>query len=211
MACTVMLGVLHLPFAKALLGSAGCPMAARMTGEQLERARHLAMAASLDGVEQDAPSRPALGFELDRTTIAEVHDWSGRHRIECKDAREGFVACSDVPAEYLGRPVGEGRVDELNFAFDGRGRLVNMTTLRIHLSADSASHTGRYIAAGLSGKLGAPQRSSGEFAPERLARAGVGSMASRGFRFRDYIADVQAMNVPSVGPSVREHYMSARD
>jgi hypothetical protein len=36
-------------------------------------------------------------------------------------------------------------------------------------------------------------------------------MSSVSYRFRDYIAEVTAMNGPSSGPSVREHYMSARD
>jgi hypothetical protein len=31
------------------------------------------------------------------------------------------------------------------------------------------------------------------------------------YRFTDYVADVTAMNTPSGGPAILEHYMSARD
>lgn len=51
----------------------------------------------------------------------------------------------------------------------------------------------------------------GVLRPRFPASSEVNSLATRSYRFRDYVADVTAMNLPSAGLALREHYMSARD
>jgi hypothetical protein len=208
-AATLGIGVLHMPFARGLLMRAGgCPMAgAKMTPAQMDRARRMSVATTETG--EVAPARPALGFTLDATTLADVHSWAKRNHIDCDDVRDGLVTCANVPPGALARPDVEKPVDELSLAFDVHGHLVNVTTLRSHLGPDDAARSARDITAALEGSLGVARKVAGDFAPPRLARPGPASLATRAYRFRDYVADVTAMNVPSAGLAVREHYMSA--
>lgn len=210
--CTVAVGVLHTPLARPLLMRlGGCPMAgAHMTPAQMDTARSLAVSASRGT--RIAPFRPALGFALDATTLPEVHAWAAREHVDCEDARAGFVTCSHVDPIAIGRPAIEGAIDELDLGFDVRGHLVNVTTLRSHMRSDDAAKAARDMALWLSAKLGPADRANGgAFDARRLAVAGVDSLATVGYRYRDYFADVMAMNLPASGASVREHYMSANN
>jgi hypothetical protein len=203
--------LLHTPLARPLLMRlGGCPMAgARMTVAQMETARRLSVAQSRGTT--NAPSRPALGFALDATTLAEVHAWAAREHVECEDARAGLVTCKNVAPLAVGRSAGEGLLDELDLGFDTRGHLVNVTTLRAHMSPAAATQAARDVARRLDGLLGPADKATGAFDASRLARGGAESLAAVQYRYRDYFADVATMTLPSSGPSVREHYMSARD
>ena len=121
------------------------------------------------------------------------------------------MTCKDARPEDLGLPAAQGRIDELALEFDPRGRLVNMTTLRTHLTPVSASTEARAIVASLTETLGPAEQHAGDFAASTLGAAPAGSISTVRYRFTDYVADVTAMNAPSSGPSIREHYMSARD
>jgi len=202
-------GVLHMPFARGLLMRAGgCPMAgAHMTAVESEAARHRSLEVSGAGAAL-APARPALGFRLDATTAADVHAWAARERVDCEDTRPGLVECKDVAAAALGAP-GLGAVAELALAFDTAGKLVNMTTFRTGLDARSASASASAIVASLEGQLGPAPRHAGSFDAAHLAQPGARSIAAVAYRYSDYVADVEAMNAPSGGPTIREHYMSA--
>ena len=113
--------------------------------------------------------------------------------------------------ETLGLPSVQGPIDELALEFDPRERLVNMTTLRIHLTPQTASAQARAIVAALAAKLGPADRRAGDFEASTLGARSEESISTVRYRFADYVADVTAMNLPSSGPSIREHYMSARD
>jgi hypothetical protein len=80
----------------------------------------------------NAPARPALGFQLDTTTLADVHAWASQAHVDCSDIREGVVKCTEVSPSALSR-ASEGRIDELVFAFNPQSHLVNVTALRSHL------------------------------------------------------------------------------
>ncbi len=208
---TGLIGLAHAPFARSLLMSlGGCPMAgARMTPAVAERARQMALGA--DRNEPPAPSRPALGFALDSTTLPEARAWARREHVDCEDARPGLMKCTGVPPEVLGLPATQGKLDELSLEFDPHDRLVNMTTFRTHLTPAVASTEAHAIVTSLAEKLGPAERSAGDFAASSLGAAPAGSISTVRYRFGDYVADVTAMNAPSSGPSIREHYMSARD
>jgi hypothetical protein len=205
------IGAAHAPFARPLLMRlGGCPMAgARMTTVEAENARHLAV--SFDRGESPAPARPALGFELDSTTLAEVRDWAHRERVDCDDPRPGLLKCTAVRPGALGLPDADGKIDELALEFNGQGRLVNATTFRTRLNAGAAASEAGAIVASLAEKLGPAQQHAGDFGVSHFAAAGAKSISTVTYRYRDYLADVTAMNAPSGGPSIREQYISAKD
>jgi hypothetical protein len=205
------IGALHAPFARGLLMRiGGCPTAsAHMTSVEMDSARRVAVAS--DRATEAASTRPALGFTLDTTSESDVRAWAAREHASCEDVHPGLMKCADVPARALGRAEVEGTIDELALGFDRRGRLVNLTTLRSHLSPDQASRSAKDIATSLYGSLGVATRSAGSFTTEHLQKPGAASLGSLSYRYRDYVADVTALNLPSEGLALREHYMSAND
>jgi hypothetical protein len=204
-----LVGLAHAPFARSLLMTVGgCPMAgARMTPAMAERARRIALATDRPAL--SAPARPALSFALDTTTRDEAHAWARREGIACEDPRPGLMTCARVEPEAVGLSPTGGRIDELALEFDPHERLVNMTTFRTHLTPAVASAEARAIVASLADKLGPAEQRAGDFAASRLEGPAAGSISTVRYRFDDYVADVTAMNAPSSGPSIREHYMSA--
>ncbi|HEX4449068.1 MAG TPA: hypothetical protein VH044_20145 [Polyangiaceae bacterium] len=208
---TAAVGALHAPFARPLLMRlGGCPMAgaSKMTAVELERARHIG--AEARGTEA-APARPALGFTLDTSTLADVRAWATRTHADCDDPHPGLVVCKDVAPQSLGRDPAEGTIDQLALGFDTHARLVNESTLRQHLAADTASRTARGIVASLESQLGPADRRAGRFDAKALAQPGAAGISTVMYRFSDYIADVSTTNLGVTGPMLREHYMSARD
>jgi hypothetical protein len=205
------IGIAHTPLVRPLLmRMGGCPMAgAKMTPKESENARHLALAVERGST--PAPARPAFGFLLDSTTASDVHAWATSTRVDCDDPRKGLIRCVHVPASALGLPSGEGAVDELALEFDGQSRLVNTTALRTHMTAASAASSARAIVSSLAAQLGPAGRRYGDFDAARLSTSGAFSISTVAYCYTDYVADVTTMNAPSGGPSVREHYMSARD
>lgn len=205
------IGVAHMPFARSLLMTmGGCPMAgSRMTAIEAENARHMALASNPG--HEAAPARPALGFALDSTSVANVRDWARREHVDCDDARPGLLKCSEVSPVALGLPAENGSIDELELEFSDQGRLVNMTTFRSHLNPAQAATEAHSIVSSLIEKLGPAGRKAGAFDPAHLSVSGAESISAVTYRYNDYVADVTAMNTPSGGPSIREHYMSAKD
>jgi hypothetical protein len=201
------IGALHMPFARGLLMRVGgCPMAgAKMTPVEMDAARHLAVAANPGTTA--APARPALAFTLDVTTLADVHAWAKSAHVDCDDVHPGLVKCTDVP----GPRARAGAIDELALGFNTAGHLVNVTTLRQHLSPSQAADSARDLTTALRAELGPGGHTAGTFDAAHLAQPGAYSTAMLSYRFADYVADVTAMNMGASGTSVREHYMSARD
>ena len=202
-AATVAVGLLHLPAARPLLARLGeCPVA-RVSASDIEEARRIAL-RSLRG-DADAPARPALGFELERTTLNDVRSWARAGAIACDESREStLLVCSHVQADALGSD-GRRPIDEVAFAFRLRDRrLVNVTTLSAGVPPQNAADAVAAIAAALAASLGAPEVS--RFPPPRWD--GTRPAFVR-YRYLDYIADVSAMRLPGRGIVMREQYMSA--
>jgi hypothetical protein len=199
-------GVLHMPFARGLLMRAGgCPVGRARLAE-IEPARYAALATERGLV--SAPARPALGFELDRTTPVEARAWADRVHAACEDVREGLVRCKDVPAPALGLPESDGLVGELYLGFSTRGRLVDVSTMRTHLAGVKVV---RDVEEKLASQVGEPQQKSGSFDEAHLSLEGAQSLSALRYRYRDYFADVIAMRFATDGLVLREHYMSAND
>lgn len=201
-------GLLHTPAGRPLLArlGVGCPVKA--SPEDIEAARR-SSARSQRGSET-AASRPALGFALDSMTVSDVKAWADQKQVSCQDIRPGLVRCTDVPV--LAVVGGSGPVMErLDLGFSlSSGRLVNISAWRTGLTGSAAARQLEAVAVSLRGQLGNPTRAAGSRSAEYLA-AGPLHTAIVEYRFKDYIADVSATNIPGRGVSLREHYMSARD
>jgi hypothetical protein len=80
-AATLGVGALHLPAARPLLALIGACPVGRASASEIEDARRIAL-RSLRG-DTRAPARPALSFELERTTLDDVRAWA-RERAESR-------------------------------------------------------------------------------------------------------------------------------
>jgi hypothetical protein len=193
---TLAIGLLHLPWARSWLPHAfGCPVG-RATPAQVEAAQARAF-RSLCGPGH-ARSRPALGFTLERTTLAEVQQWAHERGLACEVRRDGaLLICPAVPASGISTRA-PFVYDELAFGFRLRDlRLVNLTTLRTGLDRQEAGLGFQGLKLELAEKLGEPA----------LQNAGENPFVN--YRFADYLAEVSAMPLPRRGYALREHYMSA--
>ena len=206
-ALTLLGGFLHTKAGRPLLASlgVGCPIKASPAA--IEAARN-GSARSQRGSEA-ATSRPALGFALDRMTLADVKAWADSQHVSCEDVRVGLLRCTDVPVVALG---GSGPlINRLDFGFTlADRRLVNISAWRNGLTGATAAAQMDAVVASMKESVGAPSREEGKRSAEYLA-AGPLHTALVQYRFKDYIADVSATNIPGRGLSLREHYMSARD
>jgi hypothetical protein len=190
-----------MPFARKLLMRAGgCPFGNASLAE-LESARHAAMQPERG--KTPAPARPALGFELDKTTRADTRAWASRSHVSCDDVREGLVKCTSVPASALGVPEADGPVGELYFGFNTKGVLVDVSTMRTHVDPRPAED----IEGRLEAQVGVPQMKKGGFDGKTIATP----VSTVRYRYSDYFAEVIALHLKDEGLVLREHYMSAND
>lgn len=202
---TVLMGFLHTkagrPWLMRLAGIAGCPMG-QANAAQVDAARRGALAK--DRGTQIAPARPALGFALNKTTLAEVRSWAEREHVDCEEERERtIVRCSDVPAPATGRAVELGTMTELLFGFAPHGPLDSVTVLYSRRSAGDASRIARSIESSLTQSLGPPPSRAGAF-------DNAGTTATLAYRFRDYEAELTMSPVSGSGHVVREAYYASR-
>src|SRR6185503_1744965 len=182
---TALIGLLHLPAARPLLAWLGaCPV--RATPTATERARAHALVRLRGTVA--APARPALGFTLDTTTLADVRAWADGHRLACAASmQDTLLKCDGVPAAAI--PGAKAPVDEVAFGFRARdGRLASVTTTTAGLAASAASARLTATAASLSAALGAAPTAS-RLPTDTNDAAGPRLVA---YRFSDYIAGVSA-------------------
>jgi hypothetical protein len=201
---TAFIGFLHTrpgrPWLMKLAGVAGCPLG-RANPARVEEVRRAAVAK--DRGTDPAPVRPALGFALDTTTLADVRAWEKRQGLDCAEEREGtLVKCSEVPAAAVGRPSWEGPIAEVAFGFSPRGPLVNVATLYSRRGPEDTARIALDAKAALERELGKPHADAGSF-------AAAGTTATLAYRFRDYEVDLTASKIPGSGYAVREQYSSA--
>ena len=60
----------------------------------------------------------------------------------------------------------------------------------------------------LDGVLGSTEPDAARFATGRIARAGVEGLATRVYRYDDYLAEITVMHLQDSGVALREHYMA---
>lgn len=206
-ALTAFTGVMHLPFARHfLMRLGGCPIG---TPEQTEASRKTAL-QNARGTEI-APSRPALGFALDGTTLDDVRAWASARGLACEESREAtLVRCTNVPATSIDDASG-GTIAEVAFGLSpSTGRVVAVTTMRNALSGAEAATDMTAVSQRLAATLGKPAATAGAVDSAFLS-AGDYHTATIEYAFRDYLATVTATRIPGRGVVLREEYLSARD
>ena len=206
---TLFVGFLHTKAGRPLLArlGVGCPVKA--SPADVEAAR-LKSARALRGVET-AASRPALGFALDSMTLTDVKAWVAKNDLNCDELRIGLMRCTNVPVSAFGDQETGANVDQLDFGFaPASEHLVNISAWRHGMSGNAAAAQMGSIVSSMAKQLGAPTRQAGDRTAGYLA-SGAMHTAIVEYRFKDYIADVSATNIPGRGLLLREHYMSARD
>lgn len=226
---TAAIGLLHTPLGRpVLVGLArltglggGCP-AARVTAAEVDRLRHIGL-VTVRGTER-APARPALGFRLDETTVAEAEAWATRSGVTCTTAKHGLVSlhCQSVAAEQLpDAAAGDRRapgaelrtIEDLALTFDPGGRLIAVDGFSRGVPLEIAAAVYAASTERLGSALARPDGASPEQEPaERsptlaeVARTPL-LTATRRFRFADYVAILSVSHLPS-GIAVREQYLS---
>jgi hypothetical protein len=192
-------GFAHTSVGRPLFGAVlrvahgGCPFGydRALSPAQRERAQ-LDFAISHRG-ERRARSRPALGFQLDRTTRDEVVAELAAHGIACA-AGKGMsdLTCSGVPSQAL--PNASGPARNLWFTFGVRQQLLSVVALSRASEVAIISETFIATRSALDDQAGAVTKTEGNSDPRALA-AGALRQASAEFRFRDYYALTRATNL----------------
>lgn len=201
-----LVGVMHMPFARNLLRSAGgCPFPSTdrvMTPAEAEQLRVATLAPSK--ALSEAPARPALGFTLEQTQRSDITRWAKAHGIDCKaDRHSSGLTCANVAATQLPAPTSSRVRGSLMFGFTPEGSLVS-----VHYLSRDTSRTNAISRAAeateLLASLAAPLAQQGTLGLERPLSQGRRSVA-----FRNYAAEIAATNV---GPAytVSESYQSFR-
>jgi hypothetical protein len=204
------IGFLHTPAGRPLLARVGgCPVG-NAPPARVEEGRVRAVLQTRGA--EAAPARPALGFRLDETTLADVKAWASHHGARCVEKREGtLLQCADVPSRAIDGPAADAsaKVDDVSFGFTpGTHVLTGISTLRYARVPGGAVATLDHKVSSLEKELGAGKATGQR--DEGYLSGGAYRTAVVEYRFRDYMADVTGMNLPGRGIAVREHYQSAR-
>jgi hypothetical protein len=147
-----------------------------------------------------APSRPALGLAIDSSAPADVRAWAAELGMACE---EGLIQ-SAVRCEGA---VAAGAIRNVYARFDERERLVALDVFRAGAPGALAAAQFDERQRRLEGDLGPPSDSSGE-ATAAYLEAGPLRRAAIAYRFRDFAADVSAVNQSPRGVVLREQYRS---
>ena len=201
------LGWMHTPAGRVVLAKLGVPCPVHAVDPGLVLAvRDAAMARSRGTSE--APSRPALGLQLDGSTDAEVTAWAAREHAGCDAITRGYhyLRCRGVPSDALG--MKGPPVSEIWFSFSPNGRLIAINLYRRGMSEAEARQSWQVAVQGLRQRLGEPMTSTGDLTLSGVIKSPV-AVARVQYTYADYIATVTASHLPYGGLAVREQYMSA--
>ncbi|WP_394841828.1 hypothetical protein LZC95_32720 [Pendulispora brunnea] len=202
------IGALHMPFARPLLAKlgVGCPVT-KGTPRAVDDAR--AIPAAMYIGKPGAPARPAAGFELEKTTLADLEAWAKRQGISCAPLRgnETLRACQDVDARALGEPPTFPPAEEVTFEFRASGTLAVVTVLRRKLPLAEANAMVAESSKRLREVLGAPAKSTGENTAAHFAKGPLQAFQEE-YEFGNYAATLTETRIGDLGMLVREQYFS---
>jgi hypothetical protein len=199
----------HTPVGRPLLArlgaAAGCPVNLDAVDPAKVEAYRTQQLAQRRGVTREA-SHAALIFELGTTRRADVLAWSQRSGASCRAMRQDSVLqCHAVPAEALLEPATAPRVDNLHLQFDSRGRLVAIDLFRMGGSGSAALAWVEARDRDLEQRVGKATSAQGEHNSDYLGARSWNRVAKQ-YRYRNYVAEVSAMNFGQRGVRVREQY-----
>lgn len=199
---TGLIGFAHTSAGKPLLRylTGSCPIGEPLEDAQLDAAR-LTAVAPLRGA-TPAAARPALVFELDRSTQADVVAWAAQHGVACHEERMG-LRCVDVPAGA----ADAAPFDEVLVRFDQSGRLVSIVASFSTQDVEAAVQRWTALSARVEQQAGAATARRGEATPTWLRKNTLGQAAAS-FHYADYLADITATNLGHGRMSVRATFQS---
>jgi len=192
-------GLAHTSAGRPLFGAilrvahGGCPFGYDRALSPAERERAQLNFAITHRGERRARSRPALGFQLDRTTRDEVVARLAARGVACKSGTGmSDLTCDSVPSQALPNATGPAR--NLWFTFGVRQELLSVVALSRANEADIISETFIATRGALDDQAGAVTKTEGNSDPRALTQGAL-RQASAEFRFRDYYALTRATNL----------------
>lgn len=201
------IGWLHTHAGRLLLSKLGvaCPVN-QVDPKRVMAVRDEAMARSRGTAA--APSRPALGLQLDVSTDVEVSGWAARTHAQCAVITRGyrFLRCRGMSAAALG--VVGPPVSEIWFSFGPHNTLMAINLYRRNMTEAETQQSWQTAVQRLRESLGAPTQSTGDLTLASLVNSPV-SVARVRYTYADYIATITASHMPYGGLAVREQYISA--
>lgn len=195
-ALTGLVGLAHLPVARPILlalSGGACPVGAPLSSAAAEQARETTL-APLRG-ELPATTRPALGFDLDLSTVDQATAWATAAGARCADAH-GVLHC----APFTHGAAGMAPADSVDFQWAADGRLLAVSLQR-ELPAGDA------ILAVDAGGTGAITRGKADAA---WLAGGALNQYMRTSTASDYRAQLSATNLGHGRIVEREVYQSLR-
>jgi len=204
--CVVLLigviGFAHTPAGRPLLGAMGrafrkgaCPLGYDRAATPQAREQMRASFARSHRGQLVAESRPALGFELDRTSRAEVLSFMAARGVTCQPATAmADLICPAVPGGVLAADFQLGRSLELWFNFGTGDKLIAVIATSREADARQISAAFSKVTDKLAREAGPATKVSGKGDAPSLA-AGTLRQASSEFAFADYYALARATNM----------------
>lgn len=179
-----------------------------LSTSQMDRFRTQAV-LHLKGAE-NAPYRPALGLNLDSTTIREAANWLQGKGLKCVHGVRGyaFLRCQKVSSKILGLN-NSSLIDEMDLSFNAHGKLIAVNMLHRRLSALQGVDLISAISQTLRSSLGLPTKVIGVNDVKTFATA-MNSVSIE-YNFKDYLAKVTASYLPWSGVVLYEQYMSYKN
>ncbi len=196
----------NIPFVRnisSLLGHTARPE--NISSKQMDQLRMQAV-LHLKGSEK-APARPAMGLNLDTTTIREAANWLQSVGLKCVHGVLGyaFLRCQKIPSQTLGLNS-NSLIDEMDLSFNSHGKLIAVNILHRKLSALQGVDLISAISQSLRDALGAPTKVIGLNDVKTFSTA-MNSVSIE-YNFKDYLAKVTASYLPWSGVVLYEQYMS---
>jgi hypothetical protein len=216
----VLIGLAHTKPARPLMAmvgkslgmhtAGGCPLGYDKKATPEERTAGIRQFANSHRGAEAAKARPALGFDLDHATLAEVEAWAKDRGISCTgNSRSGHdLECKDVPSQVVDG-VETVALTTMWLDFDSSGRLESVMTMRRNPNAAAVESAFEVARKNLDTNAGAPS-TVGEGNPEKLSSAAL-YQASAEYRFNNYYAVVRATNVGGGTYMLTEEYRSLVD
>ncbi len=204
---TAAVGAMHTHGGRLLLARLGvsCPINT-VSAAKVLAVREYAVSRARGSA--PAPSRPALGLQLDVSTEAQVSAWAARTHSQCDAIVRGyhFLRCRGVPAAAVGEAGPP--VSEMWFSFGPGNTLVALNLYRRGMTEAQVRQTWRSATERLQLSLGPPTQATGDATLTRVVTGPV-AVARVHYAYTDYIAEITASHMPYGGLAVREQYMSA--
>ncbi len=209
---TALIGVLHLPAARPLLGlltGKSCPFGMESNASAAERERGWQKAVTPASDAPLARSRPAFVFDFKTSKKADVLAWASAHHTVCREEAKGLILRCENPQGDSIVPVPAG-VTTLAVSFRIRpdDRLEAIQFNASTPSVDAAVQFGQAQVEVLTHATGeAATRSTGTWSGAFLSQGSL-AQARTEFHLRDYVAKVVATNMGASGYYLSEELIA---